>query len=47
MDRLRKQHGIEPPTDSAGNVPLQMGGSVSKEAYQKALESLNNSPITR
>lgn len=47
MDRLRKQYDISPPTDSKGDVHLQVGGTVTQEQYQKALDSLNRSKLVR
>ena len=47
LERLRKKHNLDPPTDASGDVRLQTGGSISTEEYRKALDSLNRSPLTR
>jgi hypothetical protein len=47
MDRLRTQYGITPPADSKGEVHLQSGGTLTKDQYQKALDSLQRSNIGR
>jgi hypothetical protein len=47
IERLRREHGIEAPADASGNIHLQSGGTVTREQYQKAVDSLNRSNLTR
>jgi hypothetical protein len=47
LKRLREKAGISapPPTDANGNVHLRGGGTLTREEWEKAQNSIKSSPV--